>query len=394
MSLVEVEVVGRAPHDVGVGGLILEEAVDESSQFAVLTGRELAVLVATNARVSHVVGDTESLVDLLANLHAAVGGHVAEPLHVDVLGDVETTGGNQTSKQVVVEREGRNAVNVLFEGPGEPDVLSNDLRSSLDVLATCLLGIRETPASSATRAGLLRNGKSNAINESTSDDGTLAVTGATSDGNPLSVDVVTRGSFESINDTIDTPSPGSKSGSGVAAAIEIVELAATPAASVLLIGNFVVVEGDGSNAVVGNAEGAIGNDGGVGAGSRRSADGDLERNGLAALGNVDGKPSTGVGTSDGLRLGREGTELIALEELENFPPTALPIGLGGNLGAADESERIREVSIVEGYAAGEVGASAGGRRRASGSRVDRSGCLDWRRGRWRGSLSSRLRCWV
>src|SRR5690606_21309658 len=132
--------------NVGVGGLIPEELVDEGGELRVLSAWERAVVVTANLGDTHVVCNAESLVDLASNSGASVRREVSEPLHVGVFRDVETSWGDQTSKHMVVEWEAVDLVNVLLKLLGEPDILSDDLLSGLDVLSLRLLVVRKSPA--------------------------------------------------------------------------------------------------------------------------------------------------------------------------------------------------------------------------------------------------------
>lgn len=136
-------------------------------------------------------------------------------------------------------------VDVLVEWGSEPDILRDDLRSGLDILATSLLCIRESPASSTAGSRLLWKRESNTLFQSTGNDGTLSVTGATSNTDSLWIDIVPSRGLKSINDTANTPSPGSQGTGAMSRAVDVIELAPSPGALTLLLSNLVVVVNNG-----------------------------------------------------------------------------------------------------------------------------------------------------
>lgn len=301
--------------------------------------------MATDLRNTHVLGNTEGLVDFASDNWAVVGGDVSEPLHVGVLSDVETSWSDQTSEKMVINWKAIDVADVLFESFGEPDVLGDDLRSSLDVGSFRLLVVGETPASRSSGTRLLWDGQGNALDESTGNDSTLAVTRATSNTNSLGVDVMASGRLKSINDAVNSPSPGGQSGGRVTAAVECVELSGATRASVLLSGNIIIIEGDSSyTSRDRNGSSSVGNDS-RNVGSTVSGDGNLEGDRLSGLGDVDGEFSTRVRAGDGRWLWWESSELVALEELRNLSSTTFPVGLGGDLLSVEKSEWVGEVGV-------------------------------------------------
>ncbi|KAK6360756.1 hypothetical protein TWF730_006881 [Orbilia blumenaviensis] len=101
-----------------------------------------------------------------------------------------------------------------IEQSGEPNVLSDNLRGSLDILALALLVVRKSPASGATGSRFLREGQGNAVIESTGDEGSLAVSGAPGDTDSCWVDVGSWGDLNGIDDSADTPCPSASASLG------------------------------------------------------------------------------------------------------------------------------------------------------------------------------------
>lgn len=325
--------------------MILEELVDEGGELRVLPRWERAVGVTTDLGDTHVVLDTKGLVDLSSGNLAVVGGEVSKPLHVGILGDVETSWSNEAGKEMVIDWEAVNLVDVGLESLGEPDVLSDNLGGGLDVGASGLLVVGQTPAGGSSGSGLLWDSQGNTLDESTGNDSTLAVTRATSNTNSLGVDVVAGGSLKSVDDTVNTPSPCGQSRGTVSAAVESVELSRATRATVLLSGNVVVVEGDGGNASWNwNGCSTVGNDS-WNIASTVSGNADRKGDGLSALGDVDGESATRERASDGRWLWWEGSKLVALEELRDFGLTTFPVGLGCDLLTSEECEWIRESRV-------------------------------------------------
>lgn len=231
------------------------------------------------------------------------------------------------------------------EERGEPHVLADDLACRLDVLALGLLRVGNAPAGGATRAGFLRDAEGDAVDEGSGDHGTLAVPGASSHAEALGVDVVARRGLESVDDAVDSPGPGRQGTCAVAGAVEVVELSLSTAALSRLLSHVVVVERDGRDSIGNrNARSAIGDDG-RNTGTGVALDGDREGNGLAALASRERESAARVRRGEGRWLWWEGSELLSLESGEHLLVLAVVVGLGLDVGAVEELERVGQLRV-------------------------------------------------
>lgn len=308
------------------------------------------MVVAALESETHEGGFAPGLVDETAGVHATGGGDGAEPVDV-VLHGKETAGDGEGSKHVVVDGHGAGGAGVGVEVLGEPHVLANDLAGSLDVLASALLLVRDTPAGSTTGTGLLGEAEGDTADESGGNHGALAVTGAARHTEALGVD--TRRSsahlLETIDETVDTPGPSGKGTGGVGAAKEVVEETAATGRTTGLGSEGIVAEADGGDGT-GDRDGGATNtdDGGVGTSARGLADRSREGNGLAADGDADSDAAAAHGGLDLVGGRGVGAELVLLEHLVDLLATALELGLGGDLGTGGIGERIGELGHVDG----------------------------------------------
>lgn len=220
------------------------------------------MVVVPNLREAHGVRDTQRLVDLLSGLHAPVGSLTPKPLLRRVLNNIQSSGGNQPSKHMMIKRKiVYRGLSKRLKGLGEPNILRNNLGSSLDVLASLLHGIRKPPACRTARSRFLGNGKSEAWLECTSHHGTLAVSGASSNTDFGRVDPSSRCNLKGINDSTHTPGPSGHSRGRVSATVEGVELALASGGGALLSPHVVVVErNDCDPSRTRNAQTTIGDD--------------------------------------------------------------------------------------------------------------------------------------
>lgn len=285
----------------------------------------------------------QSLVVLARGAHASIRRNLAEPLKVRVLHDVQPARSDECRKEVVVEGELVDVVDVAVERRRKPDVFADDLFRVLHVVPVGVLPVGEAPAAGAASSRLLREGKSNTRLESTGDKGALAVTGAARYADAGWVDVGLRPcEFEGVDDAGDTPGPGGQSAGGVGRAVEVVELALAARRAVLLGGDVVVVEEDGGNAGGNGNAGAVGavvDDGREGPRAGGLVDGHREGDGFATRRGGDAQGAAGVAGGDG-GLGREGAELVLLKESLDFGLTAGPVGAVGDLLASSEGEGV------------------------------------------------------
>lgn len=286
----------------GTGRSIEQEPVDERSEVSLLVGGERAMSVVAGACETHVIGDTSRLVNHAGRLHASRGGDGTKPVNL-VLDDEQTTRGDETGQLVVIGRERLGVGGERVECRTEPDVLGDDLGSRLDVLSSSLLRVGDTPARGTTGATLLREAESNTRHEGRRCQGSLAVPGASSDTELLGVDTRVD-ELESVDDTIDTPCPGSQRTSAVSRPVQIEEFALSTAAPVRLLANRAVVEGDGGN--IGrdwDTSSAIGDDSWEGTSSAGLLDRDRERDRFSAFGGSDGQRRARERRGDGAGFG-------------------------------------------------------------------------------------------
>lgn len=131
-------------------------------------------------------------------------------------------------------------LNVVVEIGREPNVFADDLDCVLHLVAIIDLILRQPPASITSGTGLLRNGQSDTLLKGTGHKSTLAVTGATRNADPLGVDLCSRCHLQSVDDTADTPHPGSHGTGTVCAAVELVEETLASAGSAVLLSHVAV----------------------------------------------------------------------------------------------------------------------------------------------------------
>lgn len=313
--------------------------------------------VAADEREAHVVGGADTLVDEAASLHAAGGGDGAEPVDV-VLDDEQTAGGDEGSQHVVVlghrARLGRVAVQAL----AEPHVLADDLAGRLDVGAAAALRVRDTPAGSTTRAGLLRESEGDAVDESADDEGALAVARATGSSQARGVDAgLLRAELDkAVDDTVNTPGPGGQGTSRVAVTEEGVEGTLAAGLAGRLRGEVVVAEADSADSAGNGQRGTADGDDGWARAAAGLADGRADGDRLGADRHLDGHGAAGERGLDLVGRRRVVAQLELLQQLADLLRTARPVGLGGDLPAILEGERIGQLGVVDGRVAVRDGA--------------------------------------
>lgn len=300
------------------------------------------MVVVANTGESHEVGDAEGLPNLVSRLHASKVGLGAEPINPGVVDDEQASWCDHTGQHVVVEGKKGDVVGVIGEVEREPDVLHDDLGSGLGVDSTGEHCIGDAPAALTSGAGFLWNGEKDALLESTGDECTLSVARASCDTKAREVDFRLGFCLENVDDATDCPGPRSHRGCGRVRAVEVVEVAETSAGGIVLLGDLVVVEHDGSNVTGdGDADTANADHGGEWCGAiYRQGNAGVEGNGIPCVGNVDHECLSDESTLDNFWLSRESAQLDFLEELAYFITTAGPRSLGVHREAVNKLERV------------------------------------------------------
>ncbi len=238
--------------------------------------------------VAHVGRYAKSFVDELAGLHAASRADGTEPVDV-ILKRQQAAGSDQSSQEMVVDGNGAGLRGVGVEPLAEPDVLGDDLAGGLYVLTLALLRVRDTPAGRTAGAGLLRQREGNTVDQGTDDESALAIAGAARHTQLSDVDSGSCGAelFETVDDAVDPPGPGSQRTSRVRISEEGVKGALTPGATTVLGGKLVVGEGDTADVARDwQRRAADSDDGSSGTGAGLAERG-ADRRGLAADGDGD-----------------------------------------------------------------------------------------------------------
>jgi hypothetical protein len=221
------------------------------------------------------------------------------------------------------------------------NILAADLARRLDVLTLGLFRIRDTPASSTTRARLLRQSESNAVDKSSSNKGTLSITGAACHTNALGVNANARRRLESIHDAVDAPCPGSRGTGAVTGAVQVEELALTTTAAARLLAYLIVVESNRSNIGRNWDTGcSIGDDGWKWPSTARLLNGNGKRDRFSSFSRGDGHRCSRVCGSDRRWLCREVTEFLCLNSCAYFLVPAIELCLGSHGCPIEELERI------------------------------------------------------
>lgn len=301
------------PLDRSIRSLAFQELVDERGDIGGLTGRERAMIVRSNLRDTHVVWDTESLVNLPGIVHASPAGVGAKPVRLRVFDNEQTARSDEAGPHMMIEGEVVDLVDVRFEVLGEPNVLGDNLGGGLSVKTLRLHLVGESPAGSTTRAGLLRNGEGDTLFQDTDGKCTLAIPRAPGNGEFLDIDVVSSGHLETVDDTPDTPCPCNHRRRRVAASVKGVKLALATATSVVLGSHVVIIESDGSKAGRSSYAATADTNDGTHSGAAVSRNGSGEGNRFAALGGSQTERSARVLGSETRRLGRKSSTLVLVE---------------------------------------------------------------------------------
>ncbi len=242
----------------------------------------------------------------------------------------------------MVEGEQGDVVGVIREVEREPDVLHDDLRRGLGDDASGEHCVGDAPAAFAAGAGLLRDGKEDALLESTSDERSLSVARAPRDTKAREVDFRLWFCLEDVDDAADGPGPRGHGRRGRVGAVEGVEIAEASAGGVVLLGDLVVVEHDGGDVGGdGEADTTHTNHGGEGAGAVDwQGDAGVEGNGVSCVGDIDYECLSDKSALYAVWSTRKSSQFVFLEELAYFIATARPCLLGVHWKAVDELERI------------------------------------------------------